>query len=164
MSDVVLWLATFCYLVVCGAGSYEHAVIVPAWTSNPPSSIAMFHGPYALDLGRWWLKVHPVNLLLLLAALWLLRRQARRKYLAFAVGGHLLVLAATALYFVPELFALTMHPDAGLPAAEWKARADTWEILSLARLACMLLFGGALLRAVSEPPTARGSVTTHEAA
>lgn len=77
VKNLILGLATACYVVVCGAGSYEHAVIVPAWTANPPASITMFHGPYALDLGRWWLKIHPVNLMLLITALWLLRDAPR---------------------------------------------------------------------------------------
>jgi hypothetical protein len=152
---VILWLATICSLIVCGAASYEHAVVVPQWTANPPESLAMFHGPHALDIGRWWRTVHVPTLLLEIAALALLRKQARRRLVGIAVGGYVLVLAVTLAWFVPELLALTTDPSAGIPPAEWKARADRWEVLSLVRLAVMLSLSVALLGAVSARPADR---------
>jgi hypothetical protein len=153
-----LWLATACFLLVCGAGAYEHVVLVPVWTADPPASLAMFHGLHPLESERWWRVVHGPTLLLELVALVLLRGQARRRFVAIASGGYVVVLAVTLVWFVPELLALIEDPNAGIPAVEWKARADRWELLSLVRLAVMLLLGAALLRAVSEPATPRRGI------
>jgi hypothetical protein len=154
--DVILWLATIGLLVVCGAGSYEHAAVVPQWTARPPESLVMLHGPYALAPMTWWRSVHPPTLLLGIAALVLLRHQARRRFVAAGVAVYAVALAATLGWYVPELLALTSDPGAAIPAAAWKARADRWEMLSLVRLAALFVASVALLRAVAAPPHRAG--------
>ncbi|MCA9688353.1 MAG: hypothetical protein KC636_02005 [Myxococcales bacterium] len=155
--ELVLRLATIATLVICGAGSYDHAVLVTAWTANPPDSIAMFHGPYALDMGAWWTKIHGPTLLLMIAALALLWGQTRRRHVAAALVIYAHVLVVTLAWFVPELLTLTTDPNAGIPLAEWKARADRWELWSLVRLAVMYGVAALLLRAVAEPSTPRAA-------
>jgi hypothetical protein len=125
------------------------------WTADPPASIAMFHGLHPLESERWWRSVHGPTLLLEIVALVLLRAQARRRFVAIAALGHVVVLAVTLAWFVPELLALIGDPSAAIPAAEWKARADRWEALSLVRLGVLLALSASLLRAVSEPATPR---------
>jgi hypothetical protein len=150
-SGLWLGLATACLLLVCGAGAYEHAVLVPVWTADPPGSLAVLHGSHALQPGRWWAMVHWPTLLFGLVALVRSRGQARWRWVGLGVGGYVLVLAVTMVWFVPELFALIEDPTAAIPPAEWKARADRWEVLSLVRLAVMFVLGAMLLQAMAEP-------------
>jgi hypothetical protein len=124
--------------LVCGAGAYEHIALIPMWTANPPESLAALQPPYGLRADLWWQSIHPVVLLLLIAALisnW--PHKPARNSIALIIGGYLAVLIATAIYFVPELLALTTDPSAPIAPSEWKARADRWELLSLLRLAVM---------------------------
>lgn len=140
---VVLWAAMLAATGVCAAGSYEHTVIVPEWTAAPPESIAMFHGPYALDTGRWWRTVHFPTLLLSIGAFVLLRGHPRRAQIGGAVVGYLLLLVLTVGWILPELMALTGDPAATIPPVEWGQRAKRWEVLSLLRLG--LMYGNAAL-------------------
>ena len=155
--DRILWLATVCFLLMCGGGAYEHVAVVPAWTADPPASIAMFHGPHPLASGRWWTSVHGPTLLLGLVSLVLLRAQGRRRLVAIAVGGYVVMLAVTLAWYVPELLALIGDPSAAIQPAEWKARAERWEALSLVRLGVLLALAFVLLRAIAEPPTLRSA-------
>jgi len=150
-----LGLATACLLLVCGAGAYEHTVLVPVWTAEPPGSLAVLHGTHALQPGRWWMVVHWPTLLFGIVALVRSRGHARWRWVGLAVGGYVLVLVVTMAWFVPEVLELISDPTAPIPPAEWKARADRWEVLSLVRLAVLFVLGGMLLRAMAEPAAAR---------
>lgn len=159
---VALWLAMLAATGVCAAGSYEHVVIVPQWTSAPPESIAMFHGPHAIDTGRWWKAVHVPTLLLTLVAFTLLSWHPRRRFVAGALGGYALLLVLTAAWILPELTALTSDPSAPIPPEDWRVRAQRWELVSLLRLAVMYVNAGLLAwaaahawgraRSISDPP------------
>lgn len=149
----VLWIAMLAAVTVCAAGSYEHVVIVPEWTKAPPSSLAMFHGPYAIDTGRWWRAVHAPTLLLTAAAFLLLPRHPRRRFIGGAVLSYVVVLVATGMWFLPELMALTSDPAALIAHGDWTRRAQRWEIASLVRLAVMYANAGLLVWATSAAPT-----------
>ncbi len=144
--SLVLWVAMLAAVYVCAAGSYEHVVIVPEWTAAPPGSLAMFHGAHAIDTGRWWRVVHIPTLTLSVAAFALLRGHPRRLAGAAALV-YALVLVATLAWYLPELTALTGDPAGAIAQAEWKARAERWEVASLARLAAMYAVAGLLVRA-----------------
>ena len=143
----VLWVAMLAAVCVCAAGSYEHVVIVPEWTAAPPGSLAMFHGAHAIDTGRWWRVVHIPTLTLCVAAFARLRGHPRRRLAGAAALVYALVLVATLAWYLPELTALTGDPAAAIVQAEWKARAERWEVASLARLAAMYAVAGLLVRA-----------------
>jgi hypothetical protein len=163
--SAVLWLAMLASVAVSAAGSYEHVVIVPEWTRAPPDSIAMFHGPYAIDTGRWWRVVHAPAFLLALAALVLWREDGRRRFVAAAVLVYAVLLVATAAWILPELELLTMDPLASIPPARWKARASRWEAVSLARLALMYVNSALLVwaaRAPSLKPSVRSALNRRE--
>src|SRR5688572_9227600 len=115
----LLWLAMLAAAGICAAGSYEHVVIVPRWIAAPPSSLAMFHGEYAIDTGRFWRVVHAPALLLCVGAFLALRRHPRRAYIGAALLGYLVLLGATAGWILPELLAITGDPIAAIAPAEW---------------------------------------------
>lgn len=151
----VLWAAMLAAVAVCAAGSYEHVVIVPEWTEAPPASLAMFHGPYGIDTGRWWRVVHVPTLLLALAAFLILPGHPRRGLIGGAALSYIVVLGATAAWFLPELVALTSDVGAPLAPQVWRERAQRWEAASLSRLAVMYANAGLLVWAVAAPPPGR---------
>jgi hypothetical protein len=154
---VVLWIAMLAAVAVCAAGSYEHVVIVPEWTEAPPDSLAIFHGSYGIDTGRWWRVVHIPTLLLTIAAFLLLRGHPRRSFVAGAALGYIVVLAATGVWFLPELVALTDDLAAPIARHEWRNRAQYWEVASLVRLAMMYVNAGFLVWAAAAMPTKQSS-------
>jgi uncharacterized protein YybS (DUF2232 family) len=71
----------------------------------------------------------------------LLHRKAKttRKFIAGALGIYVLVLVATALYFVPGLLAFAKSADnSAVPAEAWLQRGQTWQYLSWVRGSFML--------------------------
>ena len=154
---IVLWLAMLATMMVCATGSYEHVVIVPKWTEAPPASIAMFSGSYAIDTGQWWRVVHLPTFLLTVSAMVLFWKDSRRRFIAPAAIGYLIILLITFIWILPELIVLTTDPHAAIPPDEWKARADNWEMLSLVRLGLMYINAVLLIRAAYSPANTTGA-------
>jgi hypothetical protein len=110
----------------------------PQWTAAPPRSLAMFQGTYGLQAQNFWKPIHPVTLLLFVVTLYTSWKSARKINVFIAFVGYFLVLAVTAIYFVPELLAITTsaysdHIDLGL------AERAAWERFSLVRLSFLVL-------------------------
>lgn len=149
MSMIVLQLAAIGWGVLCGGVVYEHLAVVPQWASQPPASLAMWTGPYRLRAERFWIGIHPVEVLLLAAALATGWNGGARVSLIVVLGGYLVVLAVTAAWFVPELMRLTQNPGAPIPPDEWRSRARRWEHLSIARGVFIVGLAWPLLSALS---------------
>lgn len=147
---ILLQAAMLGWGVLCGAMIYEHVAVIPVWARRPPESLAMWTGDHRVRAERFWMSIHPVLLVLLGAALaagW--SDGDRRTLLLLTLGGYAIVIAATAIWYVPELLRLTRDPAAPIPPAEWRARARRWEVLSLVRGALVLAGAAPLLRAVT---------------
>jgi hypothetical protein len=157
IKTLTLILASISFIIVIGGATYEHLAVVPVWSAAVPASLSMFQGKYALAAPNFWIPIHPITVSLLTAALISNWRNERRKFILVAVGGYVAVLGITALYFVPELMALTQSTFSDKVDAELTRRAGMWETLSIARLvflfslAVTLLFG--LSRNRVEPTT-----------
>jgi Na+/H+-dicarboxylate symporter len=156
---IFIAVAFMAWGIVCGAALYEHVAVIPVWTRNPPETIAFLQPPNGLQAALWWQSIHPIVLTALVAAVvasW--RNKAVRSPLLAILGGYVFVLAATGVWYVPELLALTTDPNAEIDPAEWKMRADRWEVLSLGRIAFMLVLttflARAFLRSVPSPARA----------
>jgi len=110
------------------------------------------NGPYGLNEGIFWMTVHPLLILSLIAALALnWRVKARRRLIALSFIAYALILVITQLYFLPELFAFADSPRSGVAPAEWSARAQRWEVLSWVRGALCYVFFVPLLLALAKP-------------
>jgi len=131
--------ASISFIVVIGGAVYEHLSIVPVWTSAVPASLAMFQGQYAIQPSHFWIPIHPITIVLLLAALVLNWGTERRKYILVTLGGYVLVLVTTFLFFVPELMALTQSAYSNSVNSDLTNRAKLWETLSLFRLGFLLI-------------------------
>lgn len=151
---LVYVLGCISFVTVIGGATYEHLAVVPVWASAVPASLAMFQGDYGLAAQRFWIPIHPVTLVLLVAALILNWRTRRRGLIAAGLTGYALVLVITSLYFVPELMAITRSAFSSSVDPELTRRAGAWESFSLMRLgflnvlAVIMLFG--LTRPVDE--------------
>jgi hypothetical protein len=134
LGTVSLMLSIVLWGTLLGGIAYSHLVFFPVYLSALPESTVLVTGPYALNDARFWMLVHPLLIISLIAALALnWRWKARRRLigLSFIVYGVMLV--ATQMYFVPELIAFAQSPGSSVSRTEWLARAQRWESLSWLR-------------------------------
>ncbi len=152
-------LAAIAFVTVIGGAVYEHLAVVPVWASAVPASLTMFQGEYALAAARFWMSVHPVTLVSLMAAMILNWRSERREYIIATIAGYAAILAVTTVWFVPELLAITQSAYSPTIDPGLTQRAETWETYSLIRLAFLLILAINLLFGLTMPgPTAEPSV------
>ncbi len=149
--NLIYSICCLSFAIVIGAAVYEHLAVVPQWTAAPPRSLTMFQGTYGLQAQNFWKPIHPVSLLLFVVTLYTSWKSARKINVLLAFVGYFLVLAVTAIYFVPELLAITTsaysdHIDLGL--AE---RAAAWERFSLVRLSFLVLLSIILFFGLTKP-------------
>ena len=149
--NLFLILASISFIVVIGGAVYEHLALVPVWTSAVPSSLTVFQGPYALVPQNFWFVIHPVTIVLLVVAMIANWRSDRRGLIITTIVGYLLILGVTALYFVPELMALTQTAFSETVDAALTDRANRWEMFSLVRLGVLFLLAISLLSALARP-------------
>ena len=149
---LLLILGCISYIIVIGAATYEHAAVVPVWTSAVPASLSMFQGEYGLMPWNFWIPIHPITIVLLTAALITNWRSERRNYILTTLVGYLVILAITFSYFVPELVALVVQtPYSATIDLELTRRANLWEMLSLVRLVGLFVLAVILLLGLSKP-------------
>jgi hypothetical protein len=128
--DLSLAAAMFAWATILGGIVYSHIVWFPPYLSDLPKTAALartIHDEY------FWLTVHPLAIVTLIAALalnWKLR--ARRNLIFISVAIYAAAIAATAIYFVPELIAFRNASPSVAPA-EWYVRGQNWQHLSWAR-------------------------------
>ena len=137
--DILYALTCLSFAIVIGAAVYEHLAVVPRWTLAPPASLSMFQGPYGLNAQAFWKPIHPVTMLLFISSLIAFWRSERKTTLLIVFTGYAIVIAVTAIYFVPELIAITSTPYSEITDAGLTQRAQLWESLSLVRLTFLIL-------------------------
>jgi hypothetical protein len=146
MLSIVLWGT------LLGGIAYSHLVYFPVYLSHLPDSAVLVNGPYALNEGRFWMTIHPLLILSLIVTLFLnWSVKPRRKLIAISLIAYIVVLAVSALYFIPELFAFARSPQSGVAPAEWAVRARRWEVLSWLRGSICYVFFVPLLLALTKP-------------
>lgn len=160
VGTILLILASISFIVVIGGAVYEHVAVVPIWASAVPASLAMLQPPYGLAAAKFWIPIHPITFILLVAALLLNWRTPRRNFILLALGGYVLVLIATFLFFVPELLAITQSPFSQDIDPVLTQRAQYWETLSLVRLAILFLLAFTLLWGLSRSASRAGRGST----
>ncbi len=127
-------LACISYCLIIGTGVYEHLAVWPIAFAEPPKSLYMFQGNYAVQSELFWKLVHPISLVLLLVALVLNWKTARKKYILFTLTIYIIALIATFIYFVPELKSIIATPYSNTIDAAIQKRGHLWINLSLIRL------------------------------
>ncbi len=158
-SNIFLFLAILSYIIVIGGATYEHLAMVPQWTAAPPASLAMLQGEFGLRPHYFWIPIHPFTLLLMIGALVTNWKSARRRTIQLVMGGYVLVLVITQIYFVPELLDITGTPFSTTVDADLQARAGLWEVFSLVRLAFLIGVAIKFLSALTIPVSATRATT-----
>ena len=64
-----LMVAIIFWGTVLGGIAYSHLVYFPAYLSDLPASAVIVNGPYALSEGVFWMTIHPLLIISLVAAL-----------------------------------------------------------------------------------------------
>ena len=146
----ILILASIGYIIVLGGATYEHLSVVPRWSAAPPLSLTMYQGEYSLNSAYFWPPMHLLALASMTAALVLHWPTSARRYVGAALAGYLLVIAITAVYFLPELSAITRTPYQPVVDPVLVERANIWEALSLVRLMAMVVIAVVLLQGLAK--------------
>ena len=157
--DLVYSISCLAFAIVIGGGVYEHMNMVPKWAAAPPASLSMFQGEYGLNPAVFWMTIHPVNLLLFATSLVLHWRSERRKNILTVLVSYFAILVITWIYFVPELISITSTAFSPSADEELIRRAKTWEVLSLVRLAALMILAIYLFRGLTKASTSRISRT-----
>lgn len=138
--QICLCIAISCWGILLGGIVYTHLVFFPPYLSHLPESTQLVTGEYGLQDENFWMRVHPVTIVAVLAVLLLhLKARTRRPFIITAFVIYVLVLVATAVYFVPELQAFAnsaAQPE--VSAGEWLQRGQRWQQWSWLRGSCML--------------------------
>jgi hypothetical protein len=129
-----LLLTTLIYLFINGAGMFETLVIVPAWTSNPPASLHIFHGEYGLDFKWFWIIAHSVHELTFIAAIILNWKTGRKKVLLIVFVLHFIVRIWTITFFAPVIIYFQHLPVSDTVDELLKQKALLWKNLNLVRV------------------------------
>jgi hypothetical protein len=149
MKDLLLILASICFIIIFGAAVYEHIAVIPAWSSGPPVSLHIFQGEHAIKAANFWMMIHPVTLLLMIGALMVNWNTARRRNLLIVLISYALILAVTAIYFVPTLMGFMGEPYSDTVNEALTSKAKMWEMLSLVRLVFIAFLAYTLLKTLT---------------
>ena len=122
-----------CFIPVLGllerGGFYQRIGVVPLWLADAEAMRTQFWG------GRYFLALAPIGLLLWLATVvsgWKYRGAGSRRLFA-THGAYLLIIGATAAYFVPFLLQHVGNLADSKPSVLLRAQLQIWAALSLGR-------------------------------
>jgi hypothetical protein len=146
-----LMVAIIFWGTLLGGIAYSHLVYFPVYLSDLPASAVLVNGPYGLNETRFWVIIHPLLIVSLVAALVLNWNSTwRRKLISVSFIVYVVVLLVSQFYFIPELVLFKHSPESTLPAAEWLARGRRWQRLSWLRGLTMYLAFIPLLLALTK--------------
>jgi hypothetical protein len=151
LKDMLYAFACLAFAAVIGAAIYEHLGVVPRWAAAPPYSLSMFQGEYGLNPEAFWIPIHPVTLVLILATLGFSWKTSRRKNVLIVLIGYVTILIITGVYFVPELLEITGTPYSTEIDTALTGRAKMWETLSIIRLFVLTVLAITLFLGLTKP-------------
>ena len=138
LKNLIYALACLSFTIIIGAGVYEHLAVWPRAISEPPQSLSIFQGEYALNAQAFWPRIHPVTIILLIVSLLLFWKSERRKNVLIVLIGYIVIMVVTFTYFVPEIFDIITTEYAATADEALIERAKLWENLSILRLLIMI--------------------------
>jgi hypothetical protein len=134
LGTFALMLAIIFWGTLLGGIAYSHLVYFPVYLSALPDSAVLVNGPYGLNDGIFWMIIHPLLIISLVAALGLnWKSSARRKLIAISFAVYVILLLISLYYFVPELVLFKHSPESTVPATDWLVRGRRWQRLSWLR-------------------------------
>jgi len=147
LAEWSLILLCFSMAAAIGGGLYEHIVVMPLWSSSPPSSFSIVQPNTGVPLQRFWIPVHVAITVFLLLAIFSAWGDATvRLLLIVGLVSYIVMRVWSGLYFIPEMLAFQqVHLDSA-PTAELSARVAKWtfwtwlrEPLDVVSFLCFLL-------------------------
>lgn len=105
-AETSLLVSCLFYFLMNGAQVFETAVFVPTWTSRVPASLSVLQGPFAPDLKTFWIIIHSIHELTLIASLifcWQIPSIRFPLLIIFAL--HFGIRIWTIGYFAPKIMA-----------------------------------------------------------
>ena len=153
VANALLMLAILCWGTLLGGIVYSHIVYFPVYLSDLPASAVVVNGPYGLNEGLFWVIIHPLLILSMVAALvsnW--KTRSRRNLIALSFVIYVFVLIVSAIYFIPQLALFKHSPESTVTPAEWLVRGKRWQQLSWLRGAVMYIGVLPLLFALTRTP------------
>jgi hypothetical protein len=141
ISRAALWLmiTTVIYFLMNGAQLFETALIVPAWTPNPPASFHVFQGEYGLDFKVFWIVFHSIHeVTFILAIIFCWRLTGIRKWLLILFAIHFAVRVWTLAYFAPNIIEFQQMPYSQTSDTELLQRTIEWQNLNYLRVAVFI--------------------------
>jgi hypothetical protein len=160
LAQITLWFFVIFLSIEVGAGLYETRVIVPRWSASPPESVWTWadlratNAQAAIDPGtRFWVYVAPATGLsaLLAFAFSFATKGAHRTWRLIGTILALVVVAATFIYFVPNIRLLLGPNSHNIDGEKVKALMDQWVMGNYVRAAVGIVAWLAALRAFSLP-------------
>jgi len=160
LAQITLWTFVIFLSIEVGARLYETRVIVPRWSASPPESVWEWadlratNAQVAIDPGvRFWTYVTPATGLsaLLAFAFSFATDGAQRKWRVTGAIMALAVVAASFIYFVPNIILLLGPNSHNIDGAKVKILANQWVMWNHVRVSIAVLGWLASLRALSLP-------------
>jgi hypothetical protein len=140
LGTAALMLSIILWGTLLGGIAYSHLVFFPVYLSALPGSAVLVNGPYAMSETIFWVIIHPLLIISLVAALALnWRSRWRRRLIGISFIVYVVVLVVTQIYFLPELVLFKHSPESTLSAADWLVRGRRWQQLSWLRGMIMYL-------------------------
>ena len=146
-------LACISYCLIIGAAVYEHIAVWPVAFSEPPRSLTMFQGNYAIEPALFWKFIHPVTLTLFIITLGLNWKPERKKFILIPLITYIILLIVTFIYFVPELMSLIKTPYSEAVDEVVRKRGSLWITLSSIRLSLIVITTCILMLGLTKPAT-----------
>jgi hypothetical protein len=152
LGTAALMLSIILWGTLLGGIVYSHLVFFPVYLSALPGSAVLVNGPYAMNETIFWVIIHPLLIISLVAALSLnWRSNWRRKLIGITFIVYVVALVITQIYFVPELVLFKHSPESTVSAADWLVRGRRWQRFSWLRGLTMYLAYVPLLFALTRP-------------
>jgi len=163
LAQITLWCFVIFLSIDVGARLYEARVIVPRWSASPPESVWAWadvratNAQVAIDPGsRFWTYVTPATGLfaLLAFAFSLATEGPRRNWCLIGTILTLVIVAASRIYFLPNIILLIGPNSHNMDGAKVKALANQWVMWNYVRIGVGIVGWLSVLRAFSLPSSA----------
>ncbi len=152
IADLTLLFACFSVALAVGGGIYESMVINPLWSAQPPASFAIIQKGTGVPLQRFWIPVHALITIVLVASLITNWKYAdRRQLILIALISYVVMRVWSFAYFIPEMLRFQTVPLDQPQSAGLLNRVSRWTRLTWFREPLDLITYFCLLIALTRP-------------
>jgi hypothetical protein len=104
VANLALLFACFSVALAVGGGFYESTVVMPLWSAQPPASFAVIQKGSGIPLQRFWIPVHTLITIALIASLIANWSYADRiRSIIIGLVSYVVMRVWSFAYFIPEM-------------------------------------------------------------